>query len=143
MAEGLFLHSYNESSERFAVLDEYNEVAFLYLSKVGEPSPEKDSIAYMRIEPKLGVDLTELAEKGLPPQISRELASERSVLAHAEEQDFSFLWSKGGNSVALLYKREPITFISTTEKLGYSKSVKMDSSLVNSWNQAKYDAIFQ
>ncbi len=32
MAEGLFLHSYNEQSKRFAILDEEEEVAFLYLS---------------------------------------------------------------------------------------------------------------
>ncbi len=97
----------------------------------------------MRVEPKIAIDWRQLAEKGLAPQISKELASSTSVIKVSSENDFSFNWSHDGNSVALLYKQDPITLVSINERLGYSKSVNEDSGLVNAWSQLKYDNTFK
>ncbi|WP_420589495.1 hypothetical protein [Bacterioplanoides sp.] len=143
MAEGLFLHSYNENSKRFAILDEQGDVAFLYLSEIGKQRPERDSVAYMLTEPQKGIDWQLLANEGLPPQISKELASKSAVISLTKESDLSFHWSNDGHAVALLYKKDPITFVTINDKLGYSKAVIKDIGLANAWNQAKYESIFK
>jgi hypothetical protein len=46
MPEGLFLNSYNEVSERYAVLDEFNLSGVLYLTKPKSQEPIRDAVAY-------------------------------------------------------------------------------------------------
>ncbi|EPM7912004.1 hypothetical protein ACTQ76_004676 [Vibrio alginolyticus] len=47
MSEGLFLSSYNEVSERYAILDEFEESGVLYLTKPQTQKPERDAVAYI------------------------------------------------------------------------------------------------
>ena len=142
MAEGIFIHSHNEKSNRFAILDETDEVAFLYITKQGTQKPEKDAIAYMRIIPPDDADWKTMAESGKPPVLSKNLASSNAVISQANESAFSFEWSNDGNSVSLHYKNEPIALVSTSKKIGYSKAVAKDNSLTNSWNQSLYNELF-
>ncbi|PSS71688.1 hypothetical protein AYI85_04945 [Shewanella algae] len=142
MAEGIFIHSHNEVSDRFSILDETDEVAFFYITKKGTQEPEKDAIAYMRVTPEDNVDWKEMAESGRPPVLSSELASPNAVLLNANEGLFGFEWSADGNSVALHYNNEPIALVSAQKEIGYSKAVAKDNSLTNAWSQALYNGLF-
>lgn len=142
MAEGIFIHSHNAESDRLAILDETEQVAFLYLTHQGTQKPERDSIAYMRINPPEKVDWNEMARAGIPPILSAEIASSTAVINDAKERYFSFSWSRDGASAALIYKGDPIAFVTISEKIGYSKAVATDNKLTSPWNQALYEKLF-
>jgi hypothetical protein len=142
MAEGIFIHSHSDVSGRFAILDETEQVAFLYLSKPQTQEPEKDAIAYMRVSPPKNVDWKEMAKSGMPPVLSEEFASSTATISSANENQFSFAWSTDGNSTALIYNGLPIAFVSISEAVGYSKAVSKENKLTNPWNQVLYDKLF-
>lgn len=142
MAEGLFLSSHSDISDRFAILDETEQVAFLYLTQQGTQKPEKDAIAYMRISPPESIDWQEMAETGLPPILSAKLASTQAVISDSNEHQFSFVWSQDGTTVALIYNGNPIAFVSISEPIGYSKAVAKENKLTNPWDQVLYDKLF-
>lgn len=142
MAEGLFLHSHSSVSDRFAILDETDQVAFLYLSQKGSQQPMRDAIAYMRVQPPKDVDWKAMAQKGNPPILSKELASNRAVISDADEGSFSFKWSADGNSAALLFRGEPIALVTESEELGLSKAVAKPNKLTSPWQQEVYQQLF-
>jgi hypothetical protein len=142
MAEGIFIHSYNEQSNRFAILDELDESAILYLSEIGSQKPEKDAFAYMRVEPLELSVWKDWMSNGKPPVLHFEIASKEAIITFSKELDFSFLWTVDGESVALLHNKIPIAFIYKNEKYGYSKAVSKSSPIVNVWNQDLYDKLF-
>lgn len=142
MSEGIFIHSHNSISDRFAILDEQSESAVLYLSEKGSQKPLKDAFAYMRITP---IDIDSWKDRmkaGEPPVLHKELASEQAFIPRTKESDFDFVWSDDGDSISLLYFRKPIVFISMSEEYGFSKSVVKDSPIVNQWNEELYGSLF-
>ncbi len=143
MAEGIFIHSHSAVSNRFAILDETDKVAFLYLTKPGEQSPSNDAIAYMRVKPPVNFDWKAAASEGEPPLLPAKFASEKAVITGTSEADFSFKWSCDGNSVALNYKNEPIAFVVGSEPTGFSKAVSVDNALTNPWVQVLYTKYFE
>lgn len=143
MAEGIFINSYNSLSDRYAILDEQDESAVLYLSEKGSQRPIKDAFAYMRIEP---IDIDSWKDRmkaGEPPVLHKELASEQAVILTTKESDFSFTWSNDGDAVSLRYLNQPIAFISIDETFGFSKSVVKDSPVVNLWNEELFSSLFK
>ncbi|MCX2781522.1 hypothetical protein OQJ46_00780 [Microbulbifer thermotolerans] len=142
MADGIFIYSYSETSQRFVILDELGEVAFIYLSEKGSQKPEKDALAYMRITPPKEVSWKEMAEAGKPPILSEEYASSMAVLQESKESHFAFKWSVDGESAALLYKGSPIAFISSESEYGYSKAVSKSNPISSPWDQNLYEQIF-
>jgi hypothetical protein len=142
MAQGLFLQSRHEVSKRFAVFEDDERVAYLYLTKPGTQQPEKDAIAYSRIEPVDRVEWEAIKKTGGTPMLMKELASEAAVVKMPIEQEFSFKWSRDGNAIALLRNGAPIAFASASEQFGYSKAVAKASPLANAWDQVKYESLF-
>ena len=142
MAEEIFIYSHNEISNRFAILEDNEKVAFLYMTQQNSQKPEKDALAYMRITPPKTVNWAEMAKKGETPILSQENASKSAVLNNPKPSDFSFTWSKDGNSVSLSYKGNQIAFVTTNEKYGFSKAVSKENKLTNPWNQAIYEKVF-
>lgn len=143
MAEGIFINSYNSLSDRYAILDEQDESAMLYLSEKGSQRPIKDAFAYMRIEP---IDIDSWKDRmkaGEPPVLHKELASKQAVILTTKESDFSFIWSNDGDAVSLRYLNQPIAFISIDETFGFSKSVVKDSPVVNLWNEELFSSLFK
>ncbi|MCF6189645.1 MAG: hypothetical protein L3J51_04130 [Cocleimonas sp.] len=142
MAEGIFIHAYNEVSKRYVILDELDDSSIMYLSEVGSQKPVKDAFAYMRIQP---VDLPtwkkHMKRRGAPI-LHTDIASKEATISNAKESDFSFLWAPGGESVALIYKNNPIAFISLKEKYGFSKAVSKKTPIVNPWNEEIFSLLF-
>lgn len=135
MAEDIFIHSHNAVSDRLAILDDDRRVAYLYLTKPGTQKPEKDAIAYSRVAPVTKLDWAEAAKTGGTPLLSQELASTSAVISDPIAGEFSFRWSRDGQSVALLRNGVPIAFASASEQFGYSKAVAKSSPLANAWSQ--------
>lgn len=115
MPEGLFLNSYNEVSERYAVLDEFNLSGVLYLTKPKSQEPIRDAVAYIQYEPLSQKAWRQKVVVGEPPTLHKGQVSKIAIIEKASEQDFSFLWSTDGNSVALLYRSEPIAFVTQSK----------------------------
>ncbi|EPF2931189.1 hypothetical protein ACSL9C_004139 [Vibrio navarrensis] len=143
MSEGLFLSSYNKVSDRYAILDEFDQSGVLYLTKPETQKPEREAVAYIQYAPVSEETWRQKMRAGEPPQLHEGLASEVAVIAKTAEQDFSFLWSADGNSVALLYKNAPIAFVTQSEKYGFSKAVVSDSPIVSMWDTEKFNELFE
>lgn len=142
MAQELFLQSRNPVSNRLAVFEDDARVAYLYLTRPGTPQPERDAIAYMRIQPISRAEWEAAKKSRGTPMLLKDLASPAAVIEKPVEREFSFKWSPDGNSVAILRNGAPLAFASMAEKFGYSKAVSKTSPLANAWDQARYDALF-
>ncbi|MFO1396527.1 MAG: hypothetical protein U1F48_05635 [Burkholderiales bacterium] len=142
MAQGLFLESHNVISKRHAILEDDERVAYLYLTRAGTQQPERDVLAYSRINPVDRVEWEASKQTGGAPLLLEELASESAVVEKPAEREFSFKWSPDGTAVALLRDDVPIAFASAAERFGYSKAVVKASPLANNWDQAKYEFTF-
>jgi hypothetical protein len=143
IAQGIFLHSRSAASNRIAILEDDERVAYLYLTKPGTQQPEKDAIVYMRVQPIDRVDWEAIKKTGATPLLTKELASSSAVVAKPVEREFSFRWSRDGNAVAVLRGGAPLAFASMSERFGYSKAVSKSSPLANAWDQAKYESLFK
>ena len=143
MSEGLFLSSYNEVSERYAILDEFDESGMLYLTEPQTQKPERDAVAYIQYAPVSKETWKQKMRSGEPPQLPLGLVSKTAVIEKTVEQDFSFQWSADGNSVALLYRTAPIAFVTKSEKYGFSKAVVSDSPVVSVWSSEKFSELFE
>tara|TARA_Y100000588_G_C14166928_1_gene887334 strand:- start:243 stop:740 length:498 start_codon:yes stop_codon:yes gene_type:complete len=143
MPEGLFLNSYNEVSERYAGLDEFNLSGVLYLTKPKSQEPIRDAVAYIQYEPLSQKAWRQKVVVGEPPTLHKGQVSKIAIIEKASEQDFSFLWSTDGNSVALLYRSEPIAFVTQSKKYGFSKAVVSDSPVVSAWDSTLFVQLFE
>lgn len=142
MAKDIFISSHNAVSNRFAVFEDNEKVAFLYLTEVGSQKPVRDVIAYSRVPPVEKIDWAKIKEIGETLPLEKELASFEAVIPSPSEKEFSFKWSSDGNAVALLRNGSPICFVSALDKYGYSRAVSKSSNLANAWNQKAYEQLF-
>jgi hypothetical protein len=141
MAEPIFLQSHNETSGRFAVLDDNGTVAFVYLTQPRTNGIERDVVAYTRAEPVETIDWEAAKKAGWPPPLSAQVASEDAV-QHPRKEQLSFQWSADGEAVALLFNNKPIAFAAIGLELGHSKAIGKECGLANPWDQAVYDKLF-
>ena len=142
MAEDIFIHSRNPVSGRFAILEDNDTVAFLYLTARGIQKPERDAIAYMRVPPPENVDWEEMAKKGEPPLLSRAFASSEAVLTNPSSADCSFRWAEDGEAAVLLYRGQPIALVSASEKRGHSRAAAKENPLADPWDWKLYESLF-
>jgi len=127
-AEPLFFSIQHSASKRFAILEETDGIAWLYLTVPGAPKPEKDALAYSTKTPDEKTDWSKVKE-GHPPTLSKEFASERAVIRGAKEVDFTFDWADQGESVALRFKGEVIAMILRDDARGFSLALTKDGPL--------------
>ncbi|RLJ37531.1 hypothetical protein C8C98_1247 [Acidovorax sp. 106] len=142
MAKDIFVHSHNQTSNRQAVFQDDESVAYLYLTRPGTQKPEKDAIAYSRVPLVAEVNWSKVNETRETPLLSQDIASSTALVENPLEADFSFKWSTDGHAVALLRNSIPIAFASASDKFGYSKAVAKSSPLANAWDQKRYEALF-
>jgi hypothetical protein len=138
LAEEIFISSHNDVSNRFAVLEDDERVAYLYLTARGTQRPERDAIAYVRNAPPETVDWKAAASEGNPPMLDRAHATMAAVIPAPIASDFSVRWSPDGESAALLYKGDPIALVLASERMGYSKAVASECPLARPWDEALF-----
>ncbi|WP_139214036.1 hypothetical protein [Atopomonas hussainii] len=67
-ANKIFIHSLNPVSNRLAILEDNESIAFLYLTEAGTQRPIKDAVAYSRKPPALKkVDWEKIEQTGDTP----------------------------------------------------------------------------
>lgn len=142
MSKDIFIHSHNTVSGRYAILEDDQKVAYLYLTKPGTQKPEKDAIAYSRLALAEKIDWEHIKRSGEAPPLARDMASPAAIIQNPQDSKFSFKWSADGQAVALIRNGEPIAFAAATEKFSYSKAVAKPSPLANPWDQKLYEALF-
>jgi len=143
MDNGIFLQSHNPISNRIAVFEDDEKTAFLYLLQKNSQKPEKDAVVYSRVPLPPKVDWSAISNSGNTPPLSIDVASKSAIISNPKTTEFSFKWSKDGNSVAILRNGIPLAFASTFEKYGFSKAIAKPSPLANPWNQNLYIKLFK
>jgi hypothetical protein len=124
-------------------LEDNGNSAWLYLTKPATQQPEKDAFVYSPVQPIKELNIEEIKEKGTPPILTKELATESSVILNAQSSDFSFKWSNDGESVSVNYKGKPISMIVKGSERGYSTSLRNESFFGKPWDQSVYDQYFK
>ena len=144
MSEPIFVESHHEESGRFAVLEEDDKVAYLYLLRPDQ-SIEKSTLAYMRVDPIESADWHAAAKRGEPPTLSRDMATTDAVIADALAADLRIDWSSDGHAAVLLYRGTPITWVSAAEEhgYGYSKAISKAGGFGQPWDEASYQQVFR
>jgi hypothetical protein len=130
-------------SGRYAILDEDEQSGVLYLTQPGTQKLERDALAYIQYQPLSEKAWRSTRCNGGLPSLHEGLVSKHAVIMDTSEQDFGFLWSSDGHSVALLYKQAPIAFVTPGEKYGFSQAVISDSPIVSAWDSEKFSQLFE
>lgn len=143
MANEIFFTSTNALSDRTAILEDDERVAYLYLTAAGTQQIARDVILYMRVEP-VGRSEWEAARNARSaPVLTRDIPSGAAVIANPEPSGFAFVWNGDGSAVAVLYHGVPIAFTSMAERFGYTKAVSTSSPLACAWDEARYASLFE
>jgi hypothetical protein len=133
----------NKLTNRKAKLVNEGIVYYLYITAENSDVIENDALSFMIIDPPYEIDWMDLRINKKPPYLSKEYATEYTVIKNPQENDFSFIWSKDGHSVALKYRNEPISFIDSKVKIGFSRATNKSSPIVNPWNSDLFQYLFE
>lgn len=140
MSPNIFIESYNEASGRWAIFEDNGVSAWLYLTEKDIPNPIEDCWIYNRIVPPSFVKIKEYQPQ--PPPASADVTDDRSIYLSPNKKLISFLWSKDGNAVALLYNNTPLGFIVEGRDRGYSKYLLKISPWGNMFDEKLFEKIF-
>src|SRR3989338_625433 len=135
----IFIEQKNNISGRFAIIEENGTGAWLYLTPMSGEGIDRDAFIYSLIEPAEKLNIDEI-KNGDTPILTKAVASELAVITNANESELAFKWSADGNSVAVLYRDDPIAFINSGEKSSCSKSLSKESFFGRPWDQSLYNA---
>jgi hypothetical protein len=119
MASDHFFAVYHEASQRHAIVELDGPVAYLYITEPGGQKPARD-VAIFAVVPL--VDASEakaIAEKGNPPPLSKQHASESALQTAAAFGELALIWSQDGNSVGVTLRGEPWAFVSADAEKGF------------------------
>ncbi len=136
----LFLDNQNPISLRWAILEDDDKSAWLYLTEPRTEHPIADVFVYNRIKPIKTKDVKKIY--GGPPPIDEAHANNQSVISKPETHHFSFAWSSDGNSIAVIKEGNPITMIINAEKHGYSKGIGVNGPWGHVWDEVLYQRVF-
>jgi hypothetical protein len=138
----VFLDSRHSASRRFAILEEKNGTAWLYLTAPGKPRPEKDVVVFVRSRLATMDEVLAEARKGRPPPLAKDFATKDAILPKPEVADFSLEWSADGQGVALLRNNSPLAMILADAKRGFSKALSKSGPFGEPWDQSAYERVF-
>ena len=138
----IFLDSKHAKSHRFAILEEKNGTAWLYLTAADKPKPEKDVVVFARSRLATLNDVRAVAKKGQPPPLAKDYASKDALIRKPQGDEFTFLWSKDGQSVAVIHRGLPIAMILSNSKRGFAKAISKSGPFGEPWDQSAYERAF-
>jgi hypothetical protein len=141
MTKGPFLTESHEDSKRQAVFDDDGTCAWLYLYEPDSEDIAADAFVYNRI-PAPSIKQAEAVLPNQPPAPAR-YASDTALCASPQDHEWTFLWSKNGQSVALCKDNNPVAFIRFAKKPGYSKNLKKKGPWGNIWSNKIFNKTFK
>ncbi len=137
----MFIEAQNKTSGRSAILEENGSSAWLYLTRDTGRGVEKDAFVFSPIPPAKELNKASI-KAGNPPVLVEAIASATAVIDSPQEQDFELVWSKNGESIAVLYEGAPISMIVESEKRGFSKALVKSSPFGHPWDQDLFESEF-
>lgn len=140
MLPPLFISSFNDQKNLYAVFEENENNAWLYLGNAlnGNSSGE-DIIADVFICNTLHlIDHTELEryKPGLPP-ITKTFGHPEAVCTNINDVHWKLIWL-GNNAVVLTKDQKPWALLSSDDKRGMCKAIKKSGPWGNNWSENKY-----
>jgi hypothetical protein len=138
--ENLFLEHQHSLTRRFAVLDDDGTSAWLYITEPDSRKPFGDVWVYNRI----AAPPTEAIKsyRGGPPPAAQGFASDDALCSEPMKQEWSFLWSPDGESVAILKNDAPVACIVAGMKRGYCRELIKDGPWGQPWSDKVYRETF-
>jgi len=128
-AQGLFISWQNPVSMRYAILEELDGMAWLYLTEANSQKPIRDCPAFTTIPPIEKVDWELVKETGAPPPIDQSVASPTAMIESPGASDFEVSWTPNGESVALIRDNSIICMIVADAKRGHSRAIIKEGPL--------------
>ncbi len=136
----IFLKEQSPISRRFCIFHDDGESGWLYVTEPEGGKYVADAFAYNRVEPIPNSKVKEYTDG--PPPICESHASMNAKIESPNSDQITFIWSVGGESVALLYRTVPIAMIIDAKKYGFSKGISVDGPWGHPWDQAIYNQHF-
>ena len=116
----MFLTGKNEISGRWAIVEEIGGVCYLYLTERGSQKPVNSVIVFAnKLQTK--EEAKETMQNGIAPSLVAEYASSIHNIAQPDENEFAFVWKRGGELVELMYKNQVIAVL--TNESSYSQAI--------------------
>ena len=140
---GLFVSWHNQTSKRYAILEELDGMAWLYLTEPGSQKPIRDCPAFTTAPPIEKVDWKRVAETGAPPSIDMSIASPTAMIENPSATDFEARWTSDGESVALLRGGSIIAMIVADAKRGHSRALIKEGPLGLPFDEALATQTFE
>ena len=138
--ETLFLEDKHRASRRRAVLEDDGTSVWLYLTEPNSRKPAADAWVYNRIPAPPTEDIE--SYRGGPPPAAQGYASEHAVCDDPLAHEWSFIWSTDGESVAVAKDGQPMAFIISGQKRGYSRELVQDGPWGHPWSQKLFRSKF-
>ncbi len=127
-------------SKRWAIFEDDDVCAYLYLTKPNAMVPVRDCWIYNRIDPPPMSSLA-MYEDGPPPACVG-FADTTSVIREPNNPSIKFVWGQFGESVAILIGEVPMAFVSELMKAGCSKNLLQDGPWGETWEEDKFKMFF-
>ena len=141
MTDEIFISDVHPLSNRWAILDDNGNSAWLYLSAPGVQQPEKDAFAYSPVEPVAELNIDAIRQ-GIPPILTRELASSDAVIRSMDTAQVNFVWAADGESVAIAYQGRLLAMIVSGSERGYSAALAKDGEFGQPWDESVFEQHF-
>jgi hypothetical protein len=138
--EDLFLEHKHPGSRRLAVLEDDGTSAWLYISEPDTRKPIGDAWVYNRIAAPPAEAIK--SYRGGPPPAAQGYASEGALCEDPSSNEWSFVWSPDGESVAVAKDGEPVAFIIGGQKGGYSRELVKDGPWGHPWSEKLFRSKF-
>lgn len=139
--EDIFILEQNPISKRWAIFDDSDNIAYLYLTERETQHPRADVVVYAR-EILHYEALTAPLRQGGPPLLTDDYASPSAIRTNVHKDDISFLWSPKGNAVAACIKGEPVAFVTANGSHAFSKAIGREGPFGKPWNRAGFEQLF-
>lgn len=138
--ENLFLEYEHPESRRWAVLEDDGTSAWFYLSGADSRKPIGDAWIYNRIAAP-PVETIE-SYRGGPPPAAKGFVSEDALCEDPATHEWTFVWSRNGESVAVAKDGEAVAFIVGGQKRGYSRNLIKDGPWGHAWSEELFRSEF-
>jgi hypothetical protein len=135
-----FLSEQHPDSRRWAIFEDDGQSAWLYLTEPDCTAPAGDCWIYNRIP---APDPSEIkAFRPGPPPAARGFAGPEALVLEPDVAHMRLLWAGDGAAVALLADGVPLGFLVAGERRGTSRHLARTGPWGNTWDQARYEAVF-
>ncbi|CAG0944281.1 hypothetical protein ANRL1_01662 [Anaerolineae bacterium] len=138
--DNLFLEDQHPTSRRFAIFEDDGTSAWLYITKPDMQTPVADVWVYNRI-PAPPTEEVPLYRGGPPPApvgYARDTAFCRCPTAY----EWSFIWSRDGESVAITKDGVAVACIVAAQKPGHGRELMKNGPWGNTWSEELFLSVF-